>query len=52
MAVAGPLAMALAGMEPEVRTAIHDRAVAKAEAVHDGQALGGAVLVATGVRAA
>lgn len=52
--LAGPLAMALAGMEPDVREAIHRRAIASAEAVArtsaDGVELGGSVLVGSGRR--
>lgn len=52
--LAGPLAMALAGMEPEVRDAIRDRALAAgAEAgrpAGEGIVLDGSVLVASGRR--
>jgi SAM-dependent methyltransferase len=51
---AGPLAMALGGMEPDVRDAIRDRALAKGEAAirttADGVELTGAVLIGSGRR--
>ncbi len=54
--LAGPLAMALAGMEPEVRKAIADRATQAGAktATHetDGIAFAGSVLVASGLRPA
>ncbi len=46
--LAGPLALALAGMEPEVRDAIRDRALAKAQA--HANPMGGAVLIGAGTR--
>lgn len=50
--LAGPLAMALAGMEPEVRDAIGERARAAAASAarheQDGIVLDGAVLIASG----
>lgn len=54
--LAGPLAMALAGMEPEVREAIRTRAVANATAQATSDADGaitlpGSVLIASGRRA-
>jgi SAM-dependent methyltransferase len=54
--LAGPLAQALAGMEPEVREAIHVRAVqagqAHARTAGDGIELDGSVLIASGRRSA
>lgn len=54
--LAGPLAAALAGMEPEVREAIRARAIAKAEAAarrtDGGVELDGSVLVGSGRRPA
>jgi len=53
--LAGPLAAALAGMEPDVRNAIRDRALAGAEQqarrTPDGVELDGAVLIGGGRRA-
>jgi hypothetical protein len=52
--LAGPLAQALAGMEPEVREAIAERTMGRAsEVAHetaDGIELGGSVLVGWGAR--
>lgn len=52
--LAGPLASALAGMEPEVRDAIRDRALAgagqHARRTADGVELDGAVLIGAGCR--
>lgn len=54
--LAGPLAQALAAMEPEVRAAIHERALAAASAAArttaDGLLLDGEILIASGRRAA
>jgi SAM-dependent methyltransferase len=53
--LAGPLAIALAGMEPEVRESIHDRAIqlGRSAAVEepDGIAMAGSVLVGSGTAA-
>jgi hypothetical protein len=54
--LAGPLALALAGMEPEVRDAIRDRALASgagaARTAEDGSVvMDGSVLIAVGRRA-
>jgi ubiquinone/menaquinone biosynthesis C-methylase UbiE len=52
--LAGPLAAALAGMEPEVREEIRARALARgaeaSRAIEDGIELDGSVLIATGRR--
>ncbi len=54
--LAGPLAMALAGMEPDVREAIHQRAISSARPLTrpqgDGIELDGSCLVAAGRRTA
>jgi hypothetical protein len=52
--LAGPLAQAMAAMEPDVREAIHERALAKGEAAAretaDGLEFTGSVLVGSGQR--
>jgi SAM-dependent methyltransferase len=52
--IAGPVAQALAGMEPDVRDAIRDRALAAAEAeatrTDDGIEFGGSVLIGSGAK--
>ena len=53
--LAGPLAIALAGMEPEVRESIHDRAIqlGRSAAIEepDGISMAGSVLVGSGTAA-